>query len=235
MTLLALTAELAEVNVILLVAGRAIARELNLCGRFTMTLSTLQLLVAARQRELCLRMVELPQLPSIGRVAIAARGAEIAAMDIPVGMTAATSGIGARERMVRMTRGARHDDMQPDERKVRQIVIEAERWTPRIVAMALLAIRAGSTRVNIIHLVTGAALLVCGVIFERASVASMAGEIAMPAEQGKVRVAKMIERRRTPGLVRVAATALGAEARGVGVVGTVAAFAGARKGLFEIA
>lgn len=235
MTLLALTAELAEVNVILLVAGCAIARELNLCGRFTMTLSTLQLLVAARQRELCLRMIELPQLPTIGRVAIAARGAEIASMDIPVGMTAATSGIGARKRMVRMTRGARHDDMQPDERKVREIVIEAERWTPRIVAMALLAIRAGSTRVNIIHLVTGAASLVCGVIFERASVASVAGEIAMPAEQGKVRVAKMIERRRTPGFVRVAATAFGAEARGVGIVGTVAAFAGARKRLLEIA
>ena len=60
MTLLALPAELAEVNVILLVTCSAIPCELNFRGRFAMALRALELFVCACQRELGPRMVELP-------------------------------------------------------------------------------------------------------------------------------------------------------------------------------
>jgi hypothetical protein len=154
MTLLALTAELAEVNVILLVTSRAIARELNHCGRFAMTLSASKILVRTRQREVRLRMIELPQLPTVGCMAIAACGAEIALVHIAVGMTVVASGSGTRESMVLMTSRTRRDDVHADEWKEREIVVEADRRTPGIVAVALLALLASRARVNIVQLVT---------------------------------------------------------------------------------
>lgn len=94
MTLLALAAELAEVNVILLVACSALACKLDLRRGFEVTLHTLQLLVCASQRESRLGMIEFPELPTIGRVAIVTPSAEIASMNIAIGMAGVASGIG---------------------------------------------------------------------------------------------------------------------------------------------
>ncbi len=189
MTLLALTAELAEMNVVLLVTCGAIARERNLRSGFAMALSALQLLVRARQRKLSLRMVEFPELPAIRGVAVIALGTEIASMNIAVRVTSIAGGIGPREGMIRMAACARRDHVHADEREWREIVIEADCGAPGIVTMALLACRPRRTGVNIVQLVTRAALFADRMILERAAVTAMACNVPMAAEQCEVRIA----------------------------------------------
>lgn len=153
MTLLALAAELAEVNVILLVACRAIAGQLDLRCGFEMTLHTLQLLVCAGQRESRPGVIEFPKLPAIGRVAIVTLSAEIASMNIAIGMAGLASGIGPREGVILVARRARCDHVHADEGKSREVVVESDRGAPAIIAMALLALQAGRAPVRIVELV----------------------------------------------------------------------------------
>src|ERR1700676_4380425 len=67
---LTLPAELPNVNIVLLVTGCAVGRELELFRRFTMTIGAGHLAVRAGQREpRFLGVIEFPQVPAIRRVA----------------------------------------------------------------------------------------------------------------------------------------------------------------------
>src|SRR4051794_15930789 len=77
MALLALASELPEVYIILRMARGALGTEFDLCGRLAVAARAIQSGMCAEQgKARLLAVIERPQLPAIGRVALIALGAE---------------------------------------------------------------------------------------------------------------------------------------------------------------
>jgi hypothetical protein len=72
-------------------------------------------------------------------------------------------------------------------------VIELGSRPPNVIAMTLIARRAGRARVNIIELVTRVALSVQRLIFDAGRMACLALQLRVLSMQCKVRIASMVE------------------------------------------
>ena len=95
----------------------------------------------------------------------------------------------AGERQAGMAAGAGHYDMQANQGKGSEVVIEAHQRTPGITAVALLAVTAGSASMHIVEAMTGAALLAEFLLVHIACVAAMAVQFTVRAVKREVSVA----------------------------------------------
>ena len=126
MTSIALRAVLAQMAVILVMAGPALLRHLLRAGRLTMAVGARELAVRAEQREVRIaRMIELPQLPAVRRVARVAFLAQAAFVHIVVRVATIARGGRTAEGLRRMALHAADHAMQSEQGKLRQVVIES--------------------------------------------------------------------------------------------------------------
>jgi hypothetical protein len=109
------------------VTGDAFPIELHLRRRLLVTGGAAELCVCAGEREAGLfAVVEFPQAPAIGGVALLTFLAEASLVNIRRLVALVARGVRYPERLPGMTLLARNGDMQPKKRKFRQIVIEVD-------------------------------------------------------------------------------------------------------------
>ena len=225
MALLALAAELPEVDVILDVARRAVTRQLDLSCGLAVALCALQLLVCAAQRKTGVALVvEGPDVPAVRRMTVVAPLTEASPV-LVCGLVAAVAiCCGACIRRCEVALLAWHGDVLADQRESTQVVIEAHLRAPTIVTVAAVASSSELACVHIVRSVTVGAFRaellgsnVCGV----ACVTVNFAMLALQLEADGV----VIEARVWPALRRVAALACGAEASRVEVLRPVATLA----------
>src|ERR1700730_5674606 len=122
----ALRAILAQVPIVLVMAGIAFLRHLLRTGRLTMTVGADELAVRAEQREVRIaRMIELPHLPAVRRVAGLAFLSQAAFVHIVVRVATIARGGRTAEGLRRMALHAADHAMQSEQGKLRQVVIES--------------------------------------------------------------------------------------------------------------
>jgi hypothetical protein len=123
-------------TVIFAMADDALLRHLAAAGRLLVTLGALQLRVRAEQRKMCiLGMIEDPQRPTVAGVAGVAFIAEAVLVDIVRRVTANAGSGGLIEGQARVALRAAHHAMQPQQGKIRQVVIENDVFAPVILAV----------------------------------------------------------------------------------------------------
>src|SRR5258705_8370474 len=138
---------LAEMNVVLQVAGNTGLRELHLVRRLAMAALADKLRVRAVELEArFLAVVEVPDAPAVRRMAARAVRAEAALVDVValVAVDALRADVAIRARDMALLAG--NGDVQADEREARQVVIEAHVLVPacgRVARGAVLAELAG--------------------------------------------------------------------------------------------
>ena len=138
MTAAALRAILAQVPIVLMVAGIAFLRHFLRTRGLAMAVGADQFAVRAEQREVRIaRMIKLPQLPAVRRVAGIAFLAQAALVHIVVRVAAIARRRRIAERLRRMALHAADDAMQSEQRKLRQVVIELHVGAPRSLAVAV--------------------------------------------------------------------------------------------------
>lgn len=158
MATLALLTELAEVNIVTHMAGATFRSEFHLAGGAFMATGTIQLAMCAGERKFGgLVVIELPDVPAIRRMTTGAVLTEAAFVTILGLMTAVTIALGVLKLLREMALLARHRHMQTDQRKISEIVIKANVLTPTIGHVALLALRAKLTEVDVLGTMTTAA------------------------------------------------------------------------------
>ena len=186
-------------NVVSPVAVVAVVRQRDLgdvLGR--MTGVTLQALMRSRQRipGLC-RMVEAPARPSIRVVAQGAISAQ-PPLVMPVPVTTRANPRRVLERRRAMTFLARHDGMAADQRKARNVMIEADLLPPAGLAMTAFAAGSELAFMRIILLVAGHAGRRELVAIEIARMAPVTLDLYVPAAQRKLGGLVVIEAHRLP-------------------------------------
>lgn len=160
-------------------------------------------------------VIEGPDIPAVAVVATCAVLAETAFMDIIRLMATVTVGLGIFELLREMALFAGHGDMQPHQRKVAQIVIEAHLATPRIRDMALVALTTQLAGMRVLRAMTtntGRTQLLRGDI---GGMTGVAVQFGMRSGQRKFSIARVIEAGRLPVGTVVALLALLAHAPGV--------------------
>jgi hypothetical protein len=223
------------VPVVFVMAGIAFLRHTLRPGRLAMAVGALQFAVCAEQREVRVaRMIEHPQPPAVRRVAGFAFFAQAAFMHILVRMAILARRGRTAESLSGMTLHAADDAMQPQQGKLRQIMIEFAVCAPGILTMAIGAFAGHLAGVRIFAAVAAFAIFrqLCTRI---GSVTGMAVEFRVRALQRKFMPRDMIVDNRMPLVVVVAILALRAEAPRVGVVGAVTAIAILRNFLLVVA
>lgn len=229
MASLTLTAKLTEVHIITHMARAAFSGKFDLGSRS---------LVAPRTRQSSMRtgegktrhlaMIEGPQVPAIGAVATRTLTTQPALMAVITPMAANTVGRSILVLPGQMTLHTRHGHMQPDERIVGKVVIEAHLLAPALRHMTLSTLCTQLAGMGVLCTMTAHA---AGAQFLGADVRGMTGiaiKPVVPRRQGKFAVADMIEICRLPGAaVMTLATAL-AHATGMGILRPVTTHAGFR-------
>lgn len=235
MAALTLATVLPEMHVVLRVAVGAGGIELYLIRRLLVTAGTDELRVRARQGEMSfLAVVEFPDTPAVRRMAARAVLAETAFVHVVRAMAGVTIPpgvlVGARD----VALLARHGNMQSDEWKVRQVVIEACAGAPAFRCMALSAVVAQLAGVHVAGAMAAhaARFQVLGGNYGR--MAGVAVHLLVPPLQRPLRVARVVERRRLPFFIAMARAAFVAKAGRVRVLAAVAPFAGARQRVFQL-
>src|SRR5205823_540118 len=235
MAAVALAAVLPDVHVVLLMAREAIRLELHfvrwpqvagLAGKLAVR--------TAQGKSGLLAVVELPHLPAVRRVASSAVLAQIPLVHVVLAMAVDTLLADVAVLAGQMTLLARNRDVQADQRKAREVVIEAHAGAParrRVALIAFLAELAG------VHVVGPVAAHAFGGQLLRRHARGMAGmtpDLLVTADEGPLGVARMVEARGLPLLVAVAGAAVLAEAGGVRILRLVTAEALARQLVLEI-
>jgi hypothetical protein len=136
--LLTIATELTEVHVLLLMTGGAVGGKPGEACCALMTLTAADSYVCACQRKAGPRVIELPELPTGGRVAIGTVLTHRASMHITGGVTAVTISSGLREVESRMATGTGHHRVLAHQRVGGEVVIEPRGRLPSIAAMAAL-------------------------------------------------------------------------------------------------
>lgn len=107
-----------------------------------MAFGALQLCVRAEQREVIrslLRVIEIPQRPTVGRMTTLAFLAEAALVHVVVRMAIDARARRPAERECCVALRAAHDPMQPQQREIGQIVVEYDVGAPRLLTVARFA------------------------------------------------------------------------------------------------
>ncbi len=148
-------------------------------------------------------MIEVPHLPAIRCVALAAVPSQTAVVDVVFRVTAHAFLGRVVEPLGCMTLPARDDYMQSRERVLRLIVVEVH-VLPLGSGVALLALLAQRAAVRLIGAMTVDALRAQLLIFGNAGVAHVTVEVRVRAFEGKLEARKMIESGDAPHVVPVA-------------------------------
>lgn len=131
MTFLTLSAELAQVHVILRMTGYTLPAELDFGCRLFVTSRAAEFCVRAGEREArLLAVVEFPQAPAIRGVALLAFLSEASLVNIRLFVTAHAGRIVYPEGSALVALLARHRNVQAEKRKFREIVIEVDHRLP---------------------------------------------------------------------------------------------------------
>lgn len=176
MTLLTLGSEAPGVYVVSGMTRPADHRRLDGVLRPDVAVSATHFRVCAQQGETGVSgMIEVPHLPAVGRVAIAAVLTQSAIVDIVLHMTADTFLWRIVESLRRMALPAGHDDMQSRERILRLVVVEIHVF-PFGRVVALLALLTQRPAMSIIGAVAVDALGAQLLIFHNAGMTHVAVE-----------------------------------------------------------
>jgi len=224
--LLALAAELPEMHVILRMARSAFGVEFDLRGRLSMTAGAIQFRMCAEQgKTRLLAVIELPQFPAVGGVALIALGTEISLVRVVLFVAVDTLGTFNRERAAGVTLIARHGNVQAQQRKLRQIVVEVSDRFPALRLVAFIALRAELRSMNVAWFVATDAVSSELARTQRYGMTGMAFQLGVLARKLPMAVTCVIERGRLPFRRSVAARTIGAEASGVLILPLMAAVA----------
>lgn len=224
MTPLALAAKLSEMLVFARMTGRAVARELHFTCGSAMTVRARAAGVRARKREArLLAVVEVPDRPPVGRVTRPAGAAEPALVDIGALVAPDTIPRHALELRLAVALHAWHSDVQPDQRKVREIVVKDQCSPPGLNPMALLAVAPKFPGVYVTRAMAGHAIIGQLRVPKGRGMAGMAIDASVRACECESRLLEMIEPRRLPCVLGMATIAPALEAPLVRVIAGVAA------------
>jgi len=136
-------AELAKVNVVAHVTRTAFGGELYFTCRTFVTCRAVKFVMCAGERELRrLVMVELPNIPAVRCMTARTLFTQATLVTILLLMAAIAIGLGVFKLLREMALLARHGNMQADQRKVAEVVIETDVLMPIVGDVALLALRA---------------------------------------------------------------------------------------------
>jgi len=200
-TLLALRSEAPGVHVIPRMTRSADHRRLDLVLRPDMAVGAADLGMSTQQRETSVRrMIEIPHLPAIRRMAFAAILAETAVVYVVFSVTAHTVLGRIVEALTGMTLAATDDDMQAGERILRLIVIEVH-FLPLGGRMALLALLAQRAAVRLVGAMAVAALRAQLLVLRHAGVAGVTVDVGVCAFEGEFETGEVIESRDAPDIV----------------------------------
>jgi hypothetical protein len=173
MTLLTLAAELTQVYIVLRVARSAFGAQFHLRRRLAMAGDAIQFGVRSEQCESSLlAMIEIPQLPTVGGMALLALRAEAAFVGVVLLVAIDALRACELEGFVAVTLIAPDGDMQAQKWEFRQVMVEVDDGLPALRQMTFLASGAEPTLVNIAGLVTAHAI---GGDFVRADRSGVAG------------------------------------------------------------
>ena len=158
MAALTLATEVAEVRVVVPMAGNAILGELHHVRWLAMAPGAGQLLVGAGQAKAgLLAMIEFPEPPAIRGMAARTFLAETALVHIHCAVTVIACSLGLLESRGEMTLLARYCRMLAQQWKIAQIVIETDIESPARGRMTGLALTAKPGGVHIARCMTAAA------------------------------------------------------------------------------
>jgi hypothetical protein len=168
------------------------------------------------------RVIEIPHLPAIRGVTFTAVLPQTALVNIVV-RVATHAILGCLiEALSRMTLATAHDHVQPGQRIVRLVVIEAD-LLPLRSCMALLALLAQRAAVGLISPVAVDAFRAELLIFGDACMTGVAVQLRVSAFESKLEADEMVELSYAPHIVAVAVGARRSEASRMPVVRLVAA------------
>lgn len=171
-------------------------------------------------------MVKDPEGPAIWVVTVGTFGTQSGLVCVVGQVTIDAAFACWMEHGVQVTAFARHQDMKPDQGKVRQVVVKGDILAPALGPVAAGAVGSQFPVMGIIGGVAAHAVERQIGGFDRAGVAGVARNLFMLARQGEPGVDVVVETHLGPGGHGVAGFALGAKTVGVHVLDTVAADAG---------
>lgn len=214
-----------EVTVVVTVAGHAIRwRAAAAAWGLAMAIRAVQLAVCAGEREVGLTLVvEFPDRPAIGRMADLALGSQTGVVHILCRMTAVAVGRCSSKRLCAMALRAADDCVQAQQRKLSQIVIEADAAAPALLAVTALATGRQLAAVRILRVMAGGAVGAQLLRGERRGVTDVTFQFGVRTEQLEFALGGVVEVDRMPLVVAMALAAVAAKAPGMRIVGPVAA------------
>jgi hypothetical protein len=223
MAAVALLAVIAEMPVVLAMATRTYRRHLHGARGLQMARRALQFGVRTLQSKMrLLGMIEHPQLPAVRRMTGFTFAAETSFVKVFMRMALAAGRGRAVEGQRCMALGAAHDSMQTKQRKAGQVMIEHEAGAPILLAVALIAGFLQLAAMRILAAMTAGAILGQLLGGGDRSVAGIAIDLGVCADQRKVVPPSMVVTPQRPMLVVMTAVALCPKARGMRIVGFVA-------------
>jgi len=219
---IAAAAEPAVVNILSLVAAHACLRDLQsiVVSRFVTGGTNKPLMRAGQSKIRLLAVIERPQRPAAGNVAVFARPSHAARMHVVGLMAAHAAVVGLMKIQAQMTLRAVGQLVHPEQRKLGELVIEADALVPaRLVVARLAGLQRAS--MGIVFLVTlgadGRQL-----VGEAAEVALITRQFGVVSPQGESCTVQVIERD-LPRCFGMAIAACGSPLSLVNVVRTVTA------------
>lgn len=226
---LALAAVLPEMHVVLCMAVGARRIQLHLISGLFVTISAIELCVRACEREVrLLAVVELPDTPPVCGMAATALISHAAMMEVVCTMAIDARAAGVLVCAGDMALFAGHRDVQTDEGKAREVVVESRVCAPPRRRVALSAIDSELAGVHVPRAVAADAVRAQLLGGDHRRVTCVTGHLLVPAFERPMGVASVIERSGQPFLAAVAGIAFLTETTGVRVFALVTAVTVAR-------
>ncbi len=197
MTAAAVSTETAVVHVIRLMAAHAGSGSL-VCRRVTVTTITGKALVLTGQFKIGGIVIEAPQAPAVGVMAVPAGAAQGAFMAVVVSVAIVASGWERGIAAFGVAALASGQRVQTVEREAGQVVIETDFLAPALHLMAGVALSAEIALMDVFGFVTITAFTYGCVFLDTAGMTGIAGCLGMRAPQGEIGVLVMIERGFSP-------------------------------------
>ena len=210
-------------NIIAPVAASAAHRQRYRIGDRTIVAGeAVEPLVSAVEAEVGLAIVvELPDQPVVGVVTHRAIEAELLFVDIVLRMAVHAFARRIAERRIRMTAFTRDRCMESEQRELRDVMIETNRFGPALLAVAVLARRPERTLMHIARPMTAIAVRIRARGLHGSPVTGRAYERCMSAVEREARIDRMIEGHLWPRSRRMAGRAIRAVIAGVNIIGSV--------------
>jgi len=190
----AIAAELAFVDVVGLVACNALTGRARHVLGLTMAVAAAKTRVCARQRKVGLGcMFELPEIPAVRVVAVAALLAKLILVHVLGPVTAGAFMRRLPERPRCMAFLARNADMQADQRKSRKVMVKPDLLAPAAFPVACQAIASHRALVYVVDVMAAGTVLRQFLLLEHTRVTGVAVELFMRAPKREMAALFVIE------------------------------------------